>query len=60
MKHCFYCETKLDKKTCFKLQVDMAEGRAEYLVCPECAKEFNDVLKDIEEVKNDDEIYSGT
>lgn len=48
---CFYCATKFDKKESFKMTVEMAEGQVTYDVCPECAKEFDIILKGIEETK---------
>lgn len=50
---CFYCETQFDKKETFKLTVEMAEGQAEYDICPECAKDFDQILKGIEETRNE-------
>lgn len=50
---CFYCETKFDKKESYKMTVEMAEGQAEYDVCPSCAKEFNQVLINIEDARNE-------
>jgi hypothetical protein len=50
---CFYCENKFDKKNSFKLKVETNEGLINYDVCPSCAKEFNEILKTIEDLKND-------
>lgn len=50
---CFYCEKKFDKKTSYTLRVETFEGLIEYDACPDCAKEFDLILKNIEEVKNE-------
>ena len=50
---CFYCATKFDKEESFKMTVEMAEGQATYDVCPECAKEFDIILKGIEETRDE-------
>ena len=50
---CFYCDKQFDKKESYKMTVEMAEGQADYDVCPECAKEFNVILQRIEDVKNE-------
>ena len=46
---CFYCKEQFNNKDAFNLQVDVAEGRQEYKVCPTCAKEVNEILKELEE-----------
>lgn len=53
MVECFYCTTKFDKKESYKMTVEMAEGQAEYDVCPDCSKDLNEILKGIEAAKNE-------
>jgi|TARA_B110000967_G_scaffold209392_1_gene265393 phage FluMu protein Com len=50
---CFYCYEKVDKKTAFSVKLNTAEGQHIIKACPKCADEVNEVLKAIEEVKND-------
>ena len=49
---CFYCYKPVDKKTAFSVKFNTAEGLHTIMSCPECADDVNDVLKAIEEVKN--------
>jgi len=50
---CFYCEKQFDKKESFKMTVHMEAGEIDYDVCPECAKEFDQILKGIEETRDE-------
>ena len=50
---CFYCKKTVDKKTAFSVKFNTADGLHEIKACPPCADDVNDVLKAIEEVKND-------
>lgn len=50
---CFYCLQPVDKKTAFSVKLNTAEGPHIIMACPVCAADVNDVLKAIEEVKND-------
>ena len=50
---CFYCKKLVDKKTAFSVKFNTAEGLHTIMACPPCADDVNDVLKAIEEVKND-------
>jgi hypothetical protein len=50
---CFYCFVPVDKKTAFSVKLNTADGPHTIMACPTCAADVNDVLKAIEEVKND-------
>jgi len=50
---CFYCQKLVDKKKAFNVKLNTAEGLLTLKACPECAKDVNDVLKAVEEIKND-------
>jgi len=50
---CFNCFKVVDKKTAFNIKLNTAEGLMTLKACPECAKDVDDTLKAIEEVKND-------
>lgn len=50
---CFYCKETVDKKAAFSVKFNTAEGLHTIMSCPTCANDVNDVLKAIEEVKND-------
>lgn len=54
---CFSCGKKVDKKKAFNVKLNTAEGLLELKVCKECGDRLNEVLKDIEEVRND--VFSG-
>jgi endogenous inhibitor of DNA gyrase (YacG/DUF329 family) len=51
--NCFYCYQTVDKKTASSIKLNTAEGPVIFMACPTCANDVNDVLKAIEEVKND-------
>ena len=50
---CFYCKKLVDKKVAFNVKLNTAEGLLTLKACEACAKDVNDVLKAIEEVKHD-------
>lgn len=50
---CFYCFASVDKKTAFSVKLNTADGPHIIMACSSCAADVNDVLKTIEEVKND-------
>lgn len=50
---CFFCNTIVDKKEAFTAEVDTSEGKLNVKMCKECANDFDDLLKNIEEVKNE-------
>jgi hypothetical protein len=50
---CFYCFKLVDKNTAFSVKLNTAEGPHTIMACPTCANDVNDVLRAIEEVKND-------
>jgi len=50
---CFNCFKVVDKKAAFNIKLNTAEGLTTLKACPECAKDVDDVLKALEEIKND-------
>ena len=50
---CFFCHKPVLKKEAFTANVDTFEGRLELKMCQLCAKDFDDLMKNIEEVKNE-------
>lgn len=53
-KHtCFYCEKKVDKADLFSIKLDTSEGPLELKACPTCADDLNDILKKIEEARDE-------
>jgi len=53
-KHtCVFCDKKLNKKDIYKITMDTLEGPHTVTSCEKCAMEFDEVLKDIEEVRKD-------
>ena len=53
---CAFCGKKVDKKTCFSVKLNTAEGLHTIKACKDCGDDVNEVLKAIEEVKNDSPI----
>ena len=52
-KHtCFYCNKTVDKANLYRVVLTTKDGPHELGACKDCADDFNDLLKDIEEVKN--------
>jgi len=52
-KHtCHFCEKKLDKKEIYTINMDTLEGPHKVSSCEKCAMEFDQVLKQIQEVHN--------
>jgi hypothetical protein len=49
---CIFCEKKVDKKTVYTITMDTADGAHIVKSCEPCAKEFDEVLKELEEVIN--------
>ena len=49
---CFFCHDKLKKKEAFTANVDTADGRLKIMMCESCGKDFDELMKSIEEVKN--------
>jgi hypothetical protein len=53
-KHtCFYCGAKIDKKDIFTVKLDTGEGPHNLSVCKPCAETLNDILKQVEDTKNE-------
>lgn len=50
---CFFCFEKVKKKEAFTANVDTAEGRLKIMMCANCAKDFDDLMKQIEEIKHE-------
>lgn len=51
--NCFFCFKEIKKKEAFTANVDTVEGRLAIKMCPDCANDFDDLMKQIEEVKNE-------
>ena len=50
---CFFCNESVQKKEAFTVNIDTSEGPLVLKTCKACAKEFDQVLEQIEEVKNE-------
>ena len=50
---CFFCFEEIQKKEAFTANVDTMEGRLAIKMCEKCAGDFDDLLKNIEAVKNE-------
>lgn len=51
--HCFFCHVKVKKKEAFTAEVDTAEGRLTIKMCEPCGGDFDDLMRSIQEVKNE-------
>jgi len=50
-KHtCNMCSAKIDKKEIYTVNLDTLDGPHSMTLCEKCAMEFDDMLKDLEEV----------
>jgi hypothetical protein len=49
---CIFCKKPVDKKTVYTITMDTAQGPHQVKSCEPCAKEFDEVMKDLEEVIN--------
>jgi len=53
-KHtCHFCGKKLDKKNIYTINMDTLEGPHTVVSCQPCADDFDDILKAIEDVHNE-------
>ena len=50
---CVFCEKPVDKKTVYSITMDTADGAHTIKACEPCALNFDKLLKDIEEARND-------
>jgi len=50
---CFFCFEDIKKKEAYTANVDTIEGRLAIKMCEKCAEDFDDLLKNIEAVKNE-------
>lgn len=50
---CVFCKKPVDKKTVYTITMDTAQGTHQVKSCETCAKEFDEILKDLEEAIND-------
>ena len=49
MHTCWNCQTKMNKKQIYSVDVDTADGPLNLKMCQICAKDVDDMLKDLEE-----------
>ena len=49
MKKCWNCHQLLNKKQIYSVDVDTADGPLNLKMCQKCAKDVDDMLKDLEE-----------
>lgn len=47
---CFGCQKLINKKEIYKVDVTTAEGPLHLTLCQTCADEFDDMMKELEEV----------
>lgn len=50
---CFYCLKKVDKKEAFSVKLNTSDGQVVLKTCPTCADDLNDILKKIEEARDE-------
>jgi|TARA_B110000908_G_scaffold160117_1_gene203021 hypothetical protein len=51
--NCFNCSAKVKASEAFNVKFNTADGLHTLKACPACADDVNDVLKAIEEARND-------
>mgnify|MGYP001574293079 FL=1 len=49
MHKCWHCQTLMNKKEIYSVDVDTQDGPLNFKMCKTCAEEFDDMLKDLEE-----------
>lgn len=49
---CFYCAKKVKKKHAFTTVITTADGDLPLQLCPPCGNQLDEILKEIEHVKN--------
>ena len=49
---CWACNKKVKKKHIFTTVITTSDGDLDLKLCPPCANHLDDILKEIEEVKN--------
>lgn len=49
---CFHCEKLMSKKEVYSVDVDTQEGPLNLKLCEDCAGDFDDMLKELEETIN--------
>jgi hypothetical protein len=47
---CFQCEQYIDKKDIYDVNLDTLDGPWNFKLCGVCAKDFDDMMKELEEV----------
>lgn len=49
---CWYCKEKVDKTKAYSVELDTLDGKLKVQVCNPCGDDLNDVLREIEKVKD--------
>jgi hypothetical protein len=49
---CFNCESTVNKKDIYSVDIDTADGPLHLKLCQNCADDFDNMLKDLEENLN--------
>lgn len=47
---CFYCESILKPESSFVINMNTSEGPMDFKICPECAKDFDEIMKELEKI----------
>ena len=50
--NCFNCEVSVEGGEEYTLKFQASDGEAEVKMCAECAKDFNEILINLEEIRN--------
>jgi hypothetical protein len=53
---CFNCHEIVKAKTAYIIKLNTLEGAHEVKMCEPCAMQFDELMKEIEEIKNDPAI----
>lgn len=50
--NCFNCDVSVEGGEEYTLKFQASDGEAEVKMCAECAKDFNEILINLEEIRN--------
>ena len=50
--NCFNCDVSVEGGEEYTLKIQASDGEAEVKMCAECAKHFNEILINLEEIRN--------
>lgn len=55
-KTCFFCSKKIKAKEAFKVNMETGEGLHKVHACEECGQNLNEILKALEEIREEERV----